>query len=92
MASRGPAGPAHGGRQRATRDILALSIASLIRDKVNDRLTSALNVANPSPQPIEAGQSDDPSLGDGVITSEEEIAGFRIVQAIAAATSTPAAS
>lgn len=64
--------------------ILALSIASLIREKVNDRLTSALNVANPSPQPIEAGLSDDPSVGDGVITSEEEIAGFRIVQAIAA--------
>lgn len=64
--------------------ILALSIASLIRDKVNDRLTSALNVANPSPLPIEQGKSDDMSVGDGVITTDDEIGGFRIVQAIAA--------
>ncbi|QDZ08242.1 hypothetical protein FPZ24_12765 [Sphingomonas panacisoli] len=84
MASRVQQGRLTAAAREQLANILGLSIASLIRDKVNDRLTSALNVANPSPQPIEAGQSDDPSIGDGVITSEEEIAGFRIIQAIAA--------
>jgi hypothetical protein len=49
--------------------ILAASIAALIRDRVNDRLTSALNVANPAPVSIEEGVSDDPAAGDGVITT-----------------------
>lgn len=35
--------------------ILAASIAGIIRDRVNERLTSALNVANPSPDPIVDG-------------------------------------
>ena len=78
-----------GGRMTAAikeqfQPILAASIASLIRDRVNDRLTSALNVANPGPVEIEEGESDDMSRGDGIITTEDEIAGFRIVQAIAA--------
>ncbi|HEX8401494.1 MAG TPA: type I restriction endonuclease [Allosphingosinicella sp.] len=65
--------------------ILTNSIAQLIRDRVNERLTSALHVANPEPSPIEEGTSDDPSeLGDGVITTEDEIGGYRIIQAIAA--------
>ncbi|MEG3163057.1 type I restriction endonuclease [Sphingomonas sp. PB2P19] len=64
--------------------VLAASIAGLIRDRVNDRLTSALNVANPSPVDIDEGASDDMSQGDGIITTEDEIGGFRIVQAIAA--------
>jgi hypothetical protein len=51
---------------------------------VNERLNSALNVANPAPDPIEPGASDDPSRGDAVMTSEDELSGFRIVQAIAA--------
>jgi hypothetical protein len=65
--------------------VLTNSIAQIIRDRVNDRLTSALHVANPEPVPIEEGSSDDPSdPGDGVITTEEEMGGYRIVQAIAA--------
>ncbi|HEX8382795.1 MAG TPA: type I restriction enzyme HsdR N-terminal domain-containing protein [Sphingomonas sp.] len=65
--------------------LIAASIAQLIRDRVNDRLTSALNVANPAPTELEEGGSDDMSdAGDGVITTDDEIAGFRIVQAIAA--------
>ena len=65
--------------------VLSNSIAQLIRDRVNDRLTSALHVANPEPVAIEPGTSDDPSdPGDGVITTEDEMGGFRIVQAIAA--------
>ena len=65
--------------------VLTASIAGLIRDRVNDRLTSALNVANPAPVDMPEGTSDDMSVvADGVITTEDEIAGFRIVQAIAA--------
>lgn len=64
--------------------ILASSIAGLIRDRVNDRLTSALNVANPSHDPIAPAESDDASAGDGVMTTEDEMSGFRIVQAICA--------
>jgi hypothetical protein len=60
------------------------SISALIRDRVNDRLTSALNVANPTSDVIEEGQSDDMSEGPAVVTSDDEISGFRIVQAIAA--------
>lgn len=79
-----------GGRFTATtRDqmqpILAASIASLIRDRVNERLTSALNVANPVADIIPEGSSDDMSdADDGIVTTDDEIAGFRIVQAIAA--------
>lgn len=65
--------------------ILAASIANLIRDRVNDRLTSALNVANPSSAGPPVEGSDDMSvMEEGIITTEDEIAGFRIVQAIAA--------
>ncbi|MCX8475044.1 MAG: type I restriction endonuclease [Sphingomonas sp.] len=63
---------------------LAHSIAALIHDRVNERLTSALNVANPAPDMIEDGESDDMSAGEGIVTSEDEIGGFRIVQAICA--------
>lgn len=63
---------------------LVASISAMIRDLVNDRLTSALNVSNPSAAAIEAGNSDDMSDGEGVITTEDEISGFRIVQAIGA--------
>lgn len=65
--------------------VLTASIAGLIRDRVTDRLTSALNVANPVPVDMPDGEADDMStIEDGVITTEDEIAGFRIVQAIAA--------
>ncbi|WP_374943453.1 type I restriction endonuclease [Sphingomonas sp.] len=64
--------------------LIAAAIAQLIRDRVNERLTSALHVANPEPVTIADGATDDPSSGDGVITTDDEIAGFRIVQAIAA--------
>ncbi len=60
------------------------AISTIIRDRVNERLTSALNVANPLPDLIEEGASDDMSDGSGIITTDDEIAGFRIVQAIAA--------
>lgn len=65
--------------------VLGASIAALVRDRVNERLTSALNVANPAPADVSDGTPDDMSSPEeGVITTEDEIAGFRIVQAIAA--------
>lgn len=65
--------------------ILMASIAAIVRDRVNERLTSALTVTNPiSPEPAD-GAADDMSVADeGVITTDDEIAGFRIIQAIAA--------
>lgn len=84
MASRVQGGRMTAAIKEQFQSILAASIASLVRDRVNDRLTSALNVANPAPDQIEEGGSDDMSDGDGVITTEDEIGGFRIIQAIAA--------
>ena len=47
-------------------------------------MASALNVANPVPLIAGEGTLDDPSAGDGIVTTDDEIAGFRIIQAIAA--------
>ncbi|CAN7304303.1 type I restriction endonuclease [Brevundimonas sp. LjRoot202] len=57
------------------------SIAALIRDLVNDRLSSALNASSPK----EDGQAEGGAEVDdiGVFTTAEEISGFHIVQAIA---------
>ncbi|WP_066545502.1 MULTISPECIES: type I restriction endonuclease [unclassified Sphingomonas] len=82
------AGKVQNGRMTAAareqfQPLLAATIAAIIRDRVNDRLTSALNVANPAGEVIAEGISDDMSEGDGVITTDDEISGFRIVQAIA---------
>jgi hypothetical protein len=84
MAARIGAGRLTAGVREQFATILANSIAAYIRERVNERLTSALTIANPAPEPIEEGASDDPSAGDGIVTTEDEIAGFRIVQAIGA--------
>ena len=83
MAARVLPGRITAAAKEQIQSALASSIASLIRDRVNERLTSALNVANPTAEPIEDGASGDMSEGDGIITTEDEIAGFRIIQAIA---------
>lgn len=60
--------------------VLSTAISTLIRDLVNDRLSSALNASAPL---IEESSEID-SLDEGaVITTAEEISGFHIVQAIA---------
>lgn len=58
--------------------LIANSFAAIVRDHVNDRLTSALN-ATAVPEP-DNGHVTSP---EEVITTEEEVSGFRIVQAIA---------
>ncbi|AJA09822.1 hypothetical protein SKP52_14700 [Sphingopyxis fribergensis] len=57
--------------------LIANSFAAIVRDHVNDRLTSALN-ATAVPEP-DNGHVTSP---EEVITTEEEVSGFRIVQAI----------
>nr|WP_243853909.1 type I restriction endonuclease [Sphingopyxis panaciterrae] len=57
--------------------LIANSFAAIVRDHVNDRLTSALN-ATAVPEP-DNGPATSP---EEVITTEEEVSGFRIVQAI----------
>jgi hypothetical protein len=56
------------------------SISALIRDRVNERLTSALTASNP----VEDEEEDSGASAEATITTEDEIAGFNIVRAIAA--------
>jgi hypothetical protein len=84
MAARVQAGRMTAALRDQLQSAIAASIASIIRDRVNERLTSALNVANPPVEILPDGASDDMSdASDGIITTEDEISGFRIVQAIA---------
>ena len=58
--------------------LIANAFAAIVRDHVNDRLTSALNataVNEPEGGPVASVEE--------VVTTEEEVSGFRIVQAIA---------
>lgn len=61
------------------RALIVNSISALIRDRVNERLTSALSASNPVDEEEEA-----PGAPEEIVTTEDEIAGFNIVRAIAA--------
>jgi hypothetical protein len=61
------------------RALIVNSISALIRDRVNERLTSALSASNPIDE-----EDDSPGPVEEVVTTEDEIAGFNIVRAIAA--------
>lgn len=76
----------HDGRITASvRDsfgkMLVSTISALVRDLVNERLSTALNAA--APVPVEDGPQVDEANEDGVTTTPEEISGFHIIQAIA---------
>ncbi|WP_341711719.1 type I restriction endonuclease [Erythrobacter sp.] len=58
--------------------LISSSLSALIRDRVNERLTSALEKGGDEPQDIEE------SSGEDIETTPEEIEGFNIVRAIAA--------
>lgn len=62
------------------RGLIIASINSLIRDKVTERLTSALQASNPSDE--EGGKMPATLESDGVITTQDEIDGFNIIRAI----------
>lgn len=59
--------------------LIVSSVSSLIRDKVNERLKSALTATNPSDEAEEEGGA--PT--EATITTQEEVDGFNIVRAIA---------
>jgi hypothetical protein len=61
------------------RALIVNSISALIRDRVNERLTSALSVSNPIEE-----EDESPGAVEEIVTTEDEIAGFNIVRAIAA--------
>lgn len=63
-----------------TGKLLANTIAILVRDLVNDRLSSALNASNPPIPEVDASPGDDDAE---VTTTADELSGFHIVQAIA---------
>lgn len=81
------AGKVHNGRiTTAVRDtfasLITVSISAIIREKVNERLTSALRASNPT-DAIES----DANAGlpaDSVETTDVEIEGFNIIRAICA--------
>lgn len=83
MLNRVQGGRATASAKEQFHGLLTGTIAEFIRDRVNDRLNSALNVANPSVDILEENGSDDMSDASGIITTDDEISGFRIVQAIA---------
>lgn len=60
--------------------LLTGSIAGMIREMVNERLSSALNAS--APQEAEVAALSEPEES-GVVTTPEELSGFHIVQAIA---------
>lgn len=62
---------------------VAAAINTIIRELVTERLSSALKVAEPSDE-VAASVADPGNALDEIITTEEEISGFRIIQAIAA--------
>jgi predicted type IV restriction endonuclease len=61
--------------------MMGATISTIIRDLVTERLSSALNAS--APAPVEVVDASSEALEDGVITTQEEISGFHIVQAIA---------
>ncbi|MDP3656345.1 MAG: type I restriction enzyme HsdR N-terminal domain-containing protein [Brevundimonas sp.] len=60
--------------------MIVSTFSAIIRDRVNERLSSALNAASPSGPEEEAVLDEG---GDVVVTTAEELAGFHIIQAIA---------
>lgn len=61
------------------KGLIVGSIAALIRDRVNERLTSALTASNPVED-----EDDGDAADEATITTEDELAGFNIVRAITA--------
>jgi len=62
----------------AFKSLIVNSVNSLVRDKVNERLTSALTASNPSDE-----TESDQIIAEEIITTQDEIDGFNIVRAIA---------
>lgn len=63
---------------------VSVALQAVIRERVTDRLSSALKVSEPTPIDTVVDQPT-----DKIITTEEELTGFRIVQAISAQSVSP---
>jgi predicted type IV restriction endonuclease len=61
--------------------MLGATIATIIRDLATERISSALKAS--APAQVEVVDSTADTLEEGVVTTQEEISGFHIVQAIA---------
>lgn len=71
-------------RENFSRMIVA-TFGAIVRDAVNERLSTALNATSPEAMPEEA----EPTAEEGVVTTSEEVSGFHIVQAIASRVVSP---
>ncbi|GAK32272.1 restriction endonuclease or methylase [Iodidimonas nitroreducens] len=81
----------HNGRITATikdnySKIVPNSISVIIRDLVNERLSTALKSSSSDQESLDEEKilSSQKNDDDGIVTTEEEISGYRIIQAIAA--------
>lgn len=61
--------------------LVTASLATYVRDLVNDRLSSALNASGPAEQVVAVQELAADS--EQIVTTQEELSGFHIVQAIA---------
>ena len=76
----------HGGMMTATvketfKALIVNSFQTLIREGVNERLTSALSVTNTTEEAQPVTEGDDEG---GIETKEDEVTGYNIIRAIAA--------
>lgn len=60
-------------------EIVKVALRETIRELVNRRLTSALEVTSEKPKQIGSGNAEP---GDGIVTTDEELEGFYIVRSI----------
>ncbi|MET0295262.1 MAG: hypothetical protein ABW042_09625, partial [Phenylobacterium sp.] len=63
-----------------TAKLLVSTISTMVRDMVTDRLSSALNASTPKPSEAEAEPA---PTAEEIFTTQEELSGFHIIQAIA---------
>ncbi|MEE4205443.1 MAG: type I restriction endonuclease [Erythrobacter sp.] len=63
------------------KSLIVSSFQALVREGVNERLTSALSATNTASEDQPEQETDD---GDGIDTTEDEVTGYNIIRAIAA--------
>ena len=70
---------------RRINEIIPVAISQFVSEKVSNRLRNALQNEDQSTQPAaesESQKEDDSAKDDGIVTTEEELEGYRIVTAI----------
>ncbi len=81
MASRVHEGKITATVKESIGKLLVVTIATMVRELVTERLSSALNASNPAPDETSEASTD--HADSEVITTADELSGFHIVQAIA---------